>query len=198
MPDVAKLKKKAAEFELKKQFDKALAVYVEILDSYEASRRGGRRLPVQPGRRPLPQAGQRRRRRRLLRAGGRPLRRRRVLQQRDRALQQDPAQLAGPRARSTTSSARSARRRDSRATRSRTSSSTPTACRSRGKIDEAFRALKEFADLCPGPGRHPPDARRPAVEEGPRRRGHRAAAAAVRALHRRRAATARPTPPSSA
>src|SRR5215203_2855892 len=34
MPDVAKLKKKAAELELKKQFDKALAVYVEILDSY--------------------------------------------------------------------------------------------------------------------------------------------------------------------
>ena len=38
MPDVAKLKKKAAEHELKKQFDKALAVYVEILDSYEGSR----------------------------------------------------------------------------------------------------------------------------------------------------------------
>jgi tetratricopeptide (TPR) repeat protein len=37
MPDVAKLKKKAAEFELKKQFDKALAVYVEILDGYDAS-----------------------------------------------------------------------------------------------------------------------------------------------------------------
>jgi tetratricopeptide (TPR) repeat protein len=37
MPDVAKLKKKAAELELKKQFDKALAVYVEILDSYEGS-----------------------------------------------------------------------------------------------------------------------------------------------------------------
>src|SRR6478672_5636346 len=34
MPDVAKLKKKAADFELKKQFDKALAVYVEILDTY--------------------------------------------------------------------------------------------------------------------------------------------------------------------
>src|SRR4051812_17683927 len=34
MPDVAKLKKKAADFELKKQFDKALAVYVEIIDSY--------------------------------------------------------------------------------------------------------------------------------------------------------------------
>ena len=34
MPDVAKLKKKAAELELRKQFDKALAVYVEILDSY--------------------------------------------------------------------------------------------------------------------------------------------------------------------
>ena len=34
MPDVAKLKKKAAEFELKKQFDKALAAYVEVLDSY--------------------------------------------------------------------------------------------------------------------------------------------------------------------
>ncbi len=37
MPDVAKLKKKAAELELKKQFDKALAVYVEILDSYRGS-----------------------------------------------------------------------------------------------------------------------------------------------------------------
>jgi tetratricopeptide (TPR) repeat protein len=35
MPDVAKLKKKAAEYELKKQFDKALAAYVEILDSYD-------------------------------------------------------------------------------------------------------------------------------------------------------------------
>ena len=38
MPDVAKLKKKAAEFELKKQFDKALAVYVEILDGYDKAR----------------------------------------------------------------------------------------------------------------------------------------------------------------
>src|SRR3954463_2766651 len=37
MPDVAKLKKKAAEFELKKQFEKALAVYVEILDGYSPS-----------------------------------------------------------------------------------------------------------------------------------------------------------------
>src|SRR5689334_22306882 len=37
MPDVAKLKKKAAELELKKQFDKALAVYVEILQSYDKS-----------------------------------------------------------------------------------------------------------------------------------------------------------------
>ncbi|MEP6991482.1 MAG: tetratricopeptide repeat protein [bacterium] len=37
MPDVAKLKKKAAEFELKKQFDKALAVYVEILDGFDKS-----------------------------------------------------------------------------------------------------------------------------------------------------------------
>src|SRR5688500_8018171 len=37
MPDVAKLKKKAAELELKKQFDKALAVYVEILDSYDGA-----------------------------------------------------------------------------------------------------------------------------------------------------------------
>ncbi len=37
MTDVAKLKKKAAEFELKKQFDKALAVYVEILDGYDRS-----------------------------------------------------------------------------------------------------------------------------------------------------------------
>lgn len=35
MPDVAKLKKKAAEFELKKQFDKALAVYVEILEGFD-------------------------------------------------------------------------------------------------------------------------------------------------------------------
>jgi hypothetical protein len=37
MPDVAKLKKKAAELELKKQFDKALAVYAEILESYQGS-----------------------------------------------------------------------------------------------------------------------------------------------------------------
>src|SRR5215218_2808297 len=37
MPDVAKLKKKAAELELKKQFDKALAVYVEILGTYDNS-----------------------------------------------------------------------------------------------------------------------------------------------------------------
>ncbi|HEX7981773.1 MAG TPA: tetratricopeptide repeat protein [Gemmatimonadaceae bacterium] len=37
MPDVAKLKKKAAELELKKQFDKALAVYVEILQTYDKS-----------------------------------------------------------------------------------------------------------------------------------------------------------------
>ena len=37
MPDVAKLKKKAAEFELKKQFDKALVVYVEILDGIDQS-----------------------------------------------------------------------------------------------------------------------------------------------------------------
>lgn len=35
MPNVAKLKKKAAEFELKRQFDKALAVYVEILDDFD-------------------------------------------------------------------------------------------------------------------------------------------------------------------
>ena len=37
MPDVAKLKKKAAELELKKQFDKALAVYVEILDGFDGT-----------------------------------------------------------------------------------------------------------------------------------------------------------------
>jgi tetratricopeptide (TPR) repeat protein len=35
MSKVAQLKKKAAELELKKQFDKALAIYVEILDGYE-------------------------------------------------------------------------------------------------------------------------------------------------------------------
>ncbi|MDB4879684.1 MAG: hypothetical protein JWL60_1130, partial [Gemmatimonadetes bacterium] len=34
MADVVKLKKRAAEYELKKQFDKALATYVEILQSY--------------------------------------------------------------------------------------------------------------------------------------------------------------------
>ena len=32
MSNVAKLKKKAAELEQKKQFDKALAVYVELLE----------------------------------------------------------------------------------------------------------------------------------------------------------------------
>src|SRR5436309_4905743 len=35
MSNVAKLKKKAAEFELKKDFAKALAVYVEILDNFD-------------------------------------------------------------------------------------------------------------------------------------------------------------------
>ncbi len=35
MSNVAKLKKKAAEFELKKQFDKAVAVYVELLEQYD-------------------------------------------------------------------------------------------------------------------------------------------------------------------
>ena len=37
MSNVAKLKKKAAEFELKKDFGKALAVYVEILDNFAES-----------------------------------------------------------------------------------------------------------------------------------------------------------------
>ncbi|HTE46942.1 MAG TPA: tetratricopeptide repeat protein, partial [Gemmatimonadaceae bacterium] len=35
MSNVAKLKKQAAEFELKKQFDKALAVYVKLLDNFD-------------------------------------------------------------------------------------------------------------------------------------------------------------------
>ncbi|MEP6493821.1 MAG: tetratricopeptide repeat protein [bacterium] len=35
MSNVAKLKKQAAEFELKKQFDKALAVYVKLLDDFD-------------------------------------------------------------------------------------------------------------------------------------------------------------------
>jgi tetratricopeptide (TPR) repeat protein len=35
MSNLAKLKKKAADFELKKQFDRALAVYVEILDKHD-------------------------------------------------------------------------------------------------------------------------------------------------------------------
>ena len=35
MSNVAKLKKQAAEYELKKQFDKALAIYVKLLDSFD-------------------------------------------------------------------------------------------------------------------------------------------------------------------
>src|SRR5690349_9368278 len=35
MSNVAKLKKQAAEFEQKRQFDKALAVYVKLLDSFD-------------------------------------------------------------------------------------------------------------------------------------------------------------------
>ena len=35
MSQVAKLKKQAADFELKKQFDKAIAVYVKLLDSFD-------------------------------------------------------------------------------------------------------------------------------------------------------------------
>ena len=60
MPDVAKLKKKAAELELKKQFDKALAVYVEILDTLRPVARGAGCLAFQPGWGSLPAAGQRR------------------------------------------------------------------------------------------------------------------------------------------
>jgi tetratricopeptide (TPR) repeat protein len=37
MSNVAKLKKQAAEFELKKQFDKALAIYVKMLESFDQS-----------------------------------------------------------------------------------------------------------------------------------------------------------------
>lgn len=36
MSNVAKLKKKAAEFELKRQFDKALAIYIELLDDFDS------------------------------------------------------------------------------------------------------------------------------------------------------------------
>ncbi len=36
MADIVKLKKKAADFEAKKQLDKALDVYVEIVEAYEA------------------------------------------------------------------------------------------------------------------------------------------------------------------
>ena len=60
MSNVAKLKKKAAEFEQKKQFDKALAVYVQILDSYEERRRGGRRRRSSTASATSPAAGQRR------------------------------------------------------------------------------------------------------------------------------------------
>src|SRR5438270_5034284 len=35
MSNVAKLKKQAAEFEQRRQFDKALAVYVKLLDSFD-------------------------------------------------------------------------------------------------------------------------------------------------------------------
>jgi tetratricopeptide (TPR) repeat protein len=35
MSNVAKLKKQAAEFEQKRQFDKALAVYVKLLESFD-------------------------------------------------------------------------------------------------------------------------------------------------------------------
>jgi tetratricopeptide (TPR) repeat protein len=44
MSNVAKLKKKAAEFEQKRQFDKALALYVQILDASKAT--GGEDLEV--------------------------------------------------------------------------------------------------------------------------------------------------------
>ena len=94
MSNVAKLKKRAAEFEQKKQFDKALAVYLQILEEVSGSEDEGRRS-VQPRRRPHAATGQRQRGRRLLRAGGRPVRRGRLLQQRHRALQQDPAQRPG-------------------------------------------------------------------------------------------------------
>ena len=38
MANVAALKKKAADFEQKKQFDKAIAAYREVLDAYDSGR----------------------------------------------------------------------------------------------------------------------------------------------------------------
>ena len=97
MSNVAKLKKQAADFEQKKQFDKALAVYVKLLESFDEYadeldvalfnrvgdlmlRQGNTADAVD-----------------YYEQGGRPLLRHGVLQQRDRPLQQDPAPFAGPR-----------------------------------------------------------------------------------------------------
>ena len=96
MSNVAKLKKQAAEFELKKQFDKALAIYVKLLESFDEH---ADELDVAL----------------FNRVGDLMLRQgnvadavdyyekavdlyadTRLLQQRHRALQQDPAPLAGP------------------------------------------------------------------------------------------------------
>ena len=41
MSNVAKLKKKAADFEQKKQFDKALAIYVQVLQELEGDEEEG-------------------------------------------------------------------------------------------------------------------------------------------------------------
>ena len=96
MSNVAKLKKQAAELELKKQFDKALAIYIKLLDSFDRERERARCRAVQSRRRPDAPPGQRGRCGRLLRTGRRPLRRHGLLQQRHCAVQQDPAALAGP------------------------------------------------------------------------------------------------------
>ena len=37
MSQVAKLKKQAAEFEAKKQFDKAIGVYIKLLEGFDAN-----------------------------------------------------------------------------------------------------------------------------------------------------------------
>ena len=127
-------------------------------------------------------AGQRRRGGRRTTSGRRPLRRGRLLQQRHRALQQDPAHTRRAAPSVYYKLGKISAEKGFKSDAKQNFLEYADRMQKAGKIDEAFRALKEFADLCPDQD----DIRLMLAEqlrEGTAQgRGDRAAAGAVRAV----------------
>ena len=129
MSNAAKLKKRAVELEQKKQFDKALTIYIQFLQESEGVR-DDLDIPLYNRVGDL-----------LLRTGNASdalnYYEQAVDLYADRGFHNNAIALCNKVLRQSpgraTSSGRSAPRKDSRATRKRTSSSMPTACRKRGR-----------------------------------------------------------------